>query len=197
MEKILGVEIYKISDAVENTPPMRHVSEGQSKPGGSHYSYGGIKGLLSRKYPNMRPVPHGVYLPLERVKKVIAALNQRPRAAPLVWKEGIRPIMLCGIPMVNMKLFSEGVGRTVSNFRKIFYAENSPIRKYFITWDGGFALTKAEYKEFMAWIIEFGDGPRPTKFRKNPQKSKGARLNYRKIELAKAVTASPEEEPGL
>lgn len=197
MEKILGVDVYKISDVLANLGPMRHISEAANADL-RYYSYGGVKGLLARRYPNMRPVSHGAYLPVERVNEALAALNQRPRAAPLSWKEGIPPIMLCGIPMVNMRLFADGVGRSHSNIAKLYFADDSPIYDLFIQWDGGFALTKAEYREFMAWIPKFGDGPLPTKYRKNPQKRRGARLNYRKIVVAKAVTTTQEEgEPEL
>lgn len=197
MEKILGVKVYKILDVMEHLPPMNHVTD-SPEADKNFYSYGGIKGLLSKYKPAMRPIPHGAYMPLDRVNEAVAALNQRARALPLTWKEGIPPILLCGIPLLNMKLFAEGVGRSLSNIRKEFYKEESLIHEFFLTWDGGFALTQAEYKEFMAWIPKFGDGPRPTNFRRNPQKRKGARLNYSKIVGAKAVTTTPEEgEPEL
>jgi len=195
MERIAGRKVYKISDVVAALAPMRHISETDDVEK-RYYSYGGVSGLLRKKFPAQRPIPHGAYLPLDRVPEAVAALNTRPRSPSLAWKE-VAPVMLAGVAMVNLELFAQGVGRSLSNIRKVFYADNSPIRHLFIDWGGGFALTQEEYKELLAWIPRFGNGPRPTKFRKNPQKRRGARLNYSKIVVAKAATPTQEGEPEL
>lgn len=184
MKRIEDVKIFSLMDAVKRLGKLKPANGGAEKM----YSYGGIFSAARRKWPDMRPVAHGLYILLEDVPLADAALDARKSGNKCAGKP-FETVNIGPIQVVGIKEYADHFGLSLSAVRKIYYADGSPLQEYFFEWSGGYALTDDQVKELVAWVKKFGKRPHRAKFKRSKSHRSGrGPLNRAVTETAVKIT---------